>query len=228
MAMRIHRSSERGQSKAPWLRSFHSFSFNEYYNENRLGFGKLVVFNEDYIAGKGGFGFHSHKNMEIVTLILSGELTHEDSMGNKGVIGAGEVQHMTAGTGVKHAEFNNTNVPVHLFQIWIEPQIMSLAPRYHQGKVELRKNELTVLAAPQDGIVLLRQKARILRGTFDAGKSVDLSAQNGSAFFVFVVDGSVALEGETAGTGDSIESVDSLSLRFVTDGDIVVIEVPFK
>lgn len=227
--IRIQRSHERGATQLGWLDSKHSFSFGDWFDEERVAFGSLRVLNDDKIAPGAGFPRHPHADMEIVTYVLSGAVEHKDSTGGHGVIRAGEVQHMTAGRGVAHSEFNaSAKEPLHLLQIWFLPDEAGLEPGYEEAKVDLAaaKNALTPVVAKEPGAapLAIHQDARMLVGELDAGKSVTHRLGAGRGAFVFVVSGALAVLGETLGAGDAAEVVDVASLELVAkEGTHVVV-----
>jgi hypothetical protein len=214
-----------------WLNSFHLFSFAEYYDPENVGFGPLRVFNDDFIIGESGFGEHPHKNMEIVTIMREGTLTHRDSMGNTKTITAGEVQCMTAGTGVAHAEVNMGKEPVRLSQIWIEPREKDLAPAYDQRDYStIEKNTLVAVASGQGmvGALNINTDSTIYLGEFEAGSSITHVMEKGRGVFVYLTAGSLSINGETFETGDQarIDGETSLALVAVGMAKFVLIDVP--
>lgn len=205
----IHRSAERGHARHGWLTSFHSFSFADYHDPARMGWGNLRVINEDFVSARRGFGTHPHRDMEIVTYVLEGALTHQDSMGHTEVIRPGEIQRMTAGTGVRHSEINDSDEPVHLLQIWILPAEKGLAPGYEQVQLDpdAMRGRLTCIAAP-DGAgphaVSLHADARILAGRFDADEQDALALAPGRMAWVQVARGELTVQGERLSAGDAL------------------------
>jgi redox-sensitive bicupin YhaK (pirin superfamily) len=178
-------SQARGYADHGWLKSFHSFSFADYFDPQHMGWGNLRVINEDWIEAGKGFGTHGHRDMEIVTYVLSGALAHQDSMGNIESIQAGEVQRMSAGTGVRHSEFNHAkDVTTHLLQIWIQPSVTGVTPSYQQKAFAdtEKQGRLCLIASPDgaSGSVSLHADARLYAGLFDAGQSATLSLQPGA------------------------------------------------
>ena len=236
MKTTVHPADERGHANHGWLKTWHSFSFSGYYDPNKVHFGALRVLNDDYVAASMGFGLHPHDNIEIITIILSGELEHQDSMGNKGIIHEGEVQVMSAGTGIRHSEYNpSSEKEVNLLQIWVFPKEREIEPRYDQKsfKDALKPNELTTLIAPEkDGDHLwINQDARFVMGAFDAGKQVDYQIKTpGNGAYVFVIEGSVELDGKTLNTRDAIgiEDVNTFGLLTKTDSRLLIIEIPMR
>lgn len=205
----ITRSEERMRTTINWLDSRHSFSFGGHYDPERMGFGPLRVVNDDRVAPKGGFPSHPHMDMEIISIVLEGELAHKDSMGNGRVIRTGDIQYMSAGSGVVHSEYNpSKEKPVHFMQIWIEPNAKGLEPRYaDQPILGESANEWKLILSPdgRDGSMAIRQDVELRTVLLDEGALIDYaSAQAGRGLWGFVLEGTVALEGETLGTGDSI------------------------
>lgn len=208
--MKIKRpSAERGYADHGWLRSFHSFSFADYFDRNHMHFGPLRVINEDWVAAGMGFGMHPHKDMEIVTYILEGELTHQDSMGHQEVIRPNEVQRMSAGTGVFHSEFNrHPTETCHLLQIWIMPDQKDLKPEYEQTAFDPaeKRGKLRLVAAP-DGAqraVTIHTDTRLYAGLFDGAESATHTLPAGRMAYVHVARGSIQVNGEALVAGDAL------------------------
>ena len=210
----LRKSTDRGYADHGWLKSFHSFSFADYHDPRHMGFGNLRVINEDRIAPGTGFGTHGHRDMEIVSYVLSGELAHKDSMGNgqpngatSGVIRPGDVQRMSAGTGVRHSEFNSSTAdPLHFLQIWITPNVKGAAPRYQQVHFapEEKRGRLRLIVSPEgtDGSLAVHQDARVYAGLFDGDESASLALGADRHAYVHVARGSVELNGQRLGEGD--------------------------
>lgn len=234
MQTTLHTADTRGRGEHGWLSTFHSFSFANYFDQRRMGFGALRVLNDDTIAAGKGFGTHPHDNMEIITIPLEGELAHADSMGTREVIHAGEVQVMSAGTGVEHSEFNNSaDAPVKLLQIWILPNEENVAPRYAQQalQVEDRHNKLQQIISPdQNGKGLwIHQNAWLHLGRFDAGQSVPYAlhaAENG--VYIFVISGSIQVGDQVLADRDGygVWDADTVPITATTQAEFLVIEVP--
>jgi redox-sensitive bicupin YhaK (pirin superfamily) len=212
-------AAERGQTRTGWLDSRHTFSFNRYYDPRWSGFRHLLVINEDFVAPSGGFGAHSHSDMEILTYIVSGSLQHGDSMGNSSVIRAGEIQRMSAGTGVTHSEFNpSSEEPVHFLQIWITPEREGEAPGYEQREFseEERRGRLRLIASPggDGGSVKVRQDAAVYSGILEAGDEAVHELRAGRNAWVQVVRGSLKLNGVElkAGDGAAVSGEERLSI----------------
>ena len=184
-----------------WLKTYWLFSFDDYYDPENTNFGNLRVYNDDIIAANSGFPTHPHSEMEIITIVLDGELSHEDSSGGKGKIKAGEVQRMSAGNGIMHSEFNNSSNPVHLHQIWITPNKQDLKPSYSQKDFSklLKKNSLTLIASgkKEKNALQIQANASISRGTLAKGKSLKLKIKPSSKVFVYVIEGSLEVNGQS-------------------------------
>lgn len=206
--MLIRRAHERGYADHGWLRSFHTFSFADYYAPAHMGFRSLRVINEDRVEGGKGFGTHPHRDMEIVSYVLSGALQHKDSIGTGSVIRPGDVQRMSAGTGVTHSEFNaSQSEPVHFLQIWLLPDTRGQAPSYEQKHFTEaeRQGTLRLVASKggQDGSLHLQQDARLYAGLFAGGERVSHELSQGRYAWLHVARGKVELNGETLGAGDA-------------------------
>lgn len=205
--IRVIHSHNRYRSEADWLTSYWHFSFDHYYDPENIRWGALRVFNEDWIKPSSGFPFHPHSNMEIITYVISGELTHEDSLGNKEKIRAGEIQRMTAGPGIVHAEYNeSTDEEVHLLQMWVVPSRRGLTPNYEQRRFtrEQRQGRLLPVASdnPQEGALLLHQDATFYISALESGQQLvhDMNPEHHG--YLFVIDGEVTLNGQTLYKGD--------------------------
>ena len=207
--MTYRASSERGYADHGWLKSFHSFSFAGYYDPVHMGFGNLRVINEDVIAPGRGFGTHGHRDMEIISYVLSGELAHKDSMGNVVGIPPGDVQRMSAGTGVQHSEFNHAEgQTTHLLQIWIEPAVTGIAPGYEQKSFPeaQKRGQLRLVASPDaaDGSVQIHADARLYAGLFDGAESATLALNPGRKAYVHLVRGQLDVNGRRLFAGDAL------------------------
>lgn len=230
----LHTADTRGRADHGWLTTFHSFSFADYYNPERMGFGALRVLNDDTIAAGKGFGTHPHANMEIITIPLEGELAHTDSMNNKEVVKSGEVQVMSAGTGVAHSEYNNSDtLPVKLLQIWITPNQENVEPRYDQIALaeKDRHNVLQQILSPNqsDAGVWIHQYAWFHMGTFDAGVSAEYALKKpGNGVYVFVIQGSISVGEQTlhARDGYGIWEFERVGITARTDAEFLLMEVP--
>ena len=221
----VRRSDERGHAQHGWLESWHSFSFADYYDPEHMSFRDLRVINEDIVQPSQGFGMHPHRSMEIVTYILEGSLQHRDSMGNGSVIRPGEIQRMSAGTGVLHSEFNpSDSEPVHLLQIWILPARQGGTPGYEEKRFEPSElaNRLKLIASPEaeQGSVRIGQDARIFAGRFEPGARARLELAQGRHAWVQVARGELLLNGERlkAGDGAAVSGESLLEIEGVADG----------
>jgi redox-sensitive bicupin YhaK (pirin superfamily) len=234
MNINIHRSDSRGRANYGWLNSHHTYSFANYYDVNRMGYGKLRVINDDSVSPSMGFGTHPHENMEIVSIPLRGSLRHEDSMGNQHIISTGEVQIMSAGTGITHSEYNNSDLdPVDFLQIWVLPKLIDIAPRYEQYRFdpEKRHNIFQMIVSPngEDESISINQDAyfSLLDLNKDCSTSYTLHNSN-NGIYVFVVSGKVML-GEhclDARDGAEISKESNLKLLASEDAQVLCIETP--
>ena len=231
----LHKASTRGFANHGWLKSYHTFSFAGYYDPSRMNFGALRVLNDDQVQGGMGFGKHPHDNMEIISIPLEGDLEHKDSMGNTTVIRNGDIQVMSAGTGIYHSEYNkNADQQVKFLQIWIFPNKKNVTPRYDQISLlpENRKNKLQQILSPSpdDAGVWIHQNAWFHLGQFDAGEKSSYSIKlSGNGGYVFVLKGSFSLNGTTLETRDGlgIWDTDAFALESLEDGsEILLMEVP--
>lgn len=206
----IRNSNERGYFDHGWLKSYHSFSFADYYDENHMQFGNLRVINEDEIAGGMGFNTHPHRNMEIITYVISGALEHKDSMNNHGIIKPNEVQVMSAGSGVFHSEFNNLkNEKTHLLQIWITPNKAGIAPRYDQKSfLNDKPLNLVVSGSGRDGSLMINQDAEIFVGKFKAQEELKFNIKKNRKIWIQMVFGSLNIGEFNLEKGDGIAIVD--------------------
>ena len=216
--MTLRPSKERGYADHGWLQSFHSFSFAGYYDPKHMGWGNLRVINEDWIAAGKGFGTHGHRDMEIITYVLTGSLAHKDSMGNVKAIPPGDVQRMSAGTGVQHSEFNHApNDTTHLLQIWIEPNVLSVSPSYEQKSFSAAEKQgvLRLVASPDgaQGSVTIHADASLYAGLFDAGQTADLPLRPGRKAYVHLVRGTLMVNGMALTAGDAALLNDESAVR---------------
>jgi quercetin 2,3-dioxygenase len=230
--MSVLRSADRGRTRLGWLDSFHTFSFGEYHDAGRLGFRDLRVINEDRVSPGEGFGRHPHRDMEIISYVLEGSLSHRDSLGTGSEIRAGEFQVMSAGTGITHSEFNaSTIAPVHFLQIWILPGRQGLTPRYDQRAFpeNARRGRLAPVATPdgRDGSLRIFQDASLYAGSFAAGEKLAHSLAPGRHAWLQVVRGSVLLNGSglEQGDGASLSGVTSLALEGREDSEVLVFDL---
>ncbi len=235
----LRKSTDRGRADHGWLKSFHSFSFADYHDPAHMGFGNLRVINEDRIAPGTGFGTHAHRDMEIVSYVLSGELAHKDSMGNgepgggaAGVIRPGDVQRMSAGSGVRHSEFNHAEAQTtHFLQIWIEPNARGIAPGYEQRHFDVadKRGRLRLVASPdgRDGSVTIHADASIYGGLFDAAERAVLPVAPGRRAYVHVVRGRADVNGQQLGAGDALrlEREPEVRIEHGEDAEILVFDL---
>lgn len=231
----IRRSEERGYADHGWLKAFHSFSFADYHDPDHMGFGPLRVINEDRIAPGMGFGTHSHRDMEIVTYVLDGELAHKDSIGHgaaAAVIRPGDVQRMSAGTGVRHSEFNQSGDTTHLLQIWIEPNVRGIAPSYEEKRFDAaaKRGRLRLVASPDgaDGSVTIHQEARMYVGTFAGDQSAAIDLKTGRRAYVHVARGEVEVNGTRLIAGDAAKLTETDNIRLANghDAEVLVFDLP--
>lgn len=231
--MRIIRAKDRFHLESDWLSAYWLFSFDRYYDPNNLTFGPLRVFNHDTVEGRGGFPTHPHREMEIVTYVLEGALRHKDSTGGAGLIRAGEVQRMTAGTGVAHSEFNaSEGEPVRLLQMWVLPERAGLTPSYEQKRFtpEQRAGSLLPIASGQDapGAVKIHQDATFYVSRLGSGDRVAHELKPGRRAFFYVIDGEVTLNGESLSAGDQARVTDVAELDIVgaRESEVILIDLP--
>lgn len=231
--IQIRPSDARGYADHGWLRAKHSFSFADYYDPAEMGWGALRVINEDRVAPGKGFGRHGHRDMEIVTYILSGVLEHQDSLGNGGIIRRGEVQRMSAGKGILHSEFNpSPDEETHLLQIWIEPAVHGTSASYEQQAlpVEAMRGRWRLVASPDgaEGSTTIGQDARLWASVLSPGEPMSYSLATGRLAYVHVVTGSLTLNGQALAAGDGAKIAEETDLRFVADdaAEVLLFDLP--
>jgi redox-sensitive bicupin YhaK (pirin superfamily) len=229
----IRRSNERGFADHGWLKSFHTFSFADYFDPEHVEFGPLRVINEDRVQAGAGFGTHSHRDMEIISYVLGGELAHKDSMGNGSTIRPGDVQRMSAGTGIRHSEFNpSPGEPVHFLQIWIQPAKRNIEPGYEEKRFapEEKRGRLRLIVSPDraDGSLLIHQDARIYAGLFNGDERAELEVQPGRRIYVHLARGSLTANGAALEAGDALRITDGtqLTLSAGRDAEVLVFDLP--
>ncbi len=210
--LELRRSEDRGHANHGWLDARHSFSFADYYDPQHMGFGPLRVLNDDRIAAGGGFGTHPHRDMEIITYVLDGELAHKDSMGNGSVIRPGDVQRMSAGTGVMHSEYNHArDQTTHLLQIWIEPKSRGIPPGYEEKRfaADEKRGRLRLIASTdgEDGSVKVHQDIKLYAGLIDGNEQASLDIPAGHKVYLHVASGQVNVNGVDLQAGDAIKAV---------------------
>lgn len=229
--LQLRKSSERGHAHHGWLKSHHSFSFADYYDPRHMGFRSLRVINEDFIEGHQGFGAHPHRDMEIITYVVKGALEHQDSMGTKAEILPGEVQYMSAGTGVVHSEQNRRDGEVHLFQIWILPSTPGGKPRYGQKSFEkeLASGELVQVISPdgRDGSIEIKQDASLYIARPKADKRIDFPLHAGRSVWIQTVRGSLKVNEQNLEAGDAIAAWDEVALQIeaLEDSEFLLFDV---
>lgn len=231
-AVRVRRASERGNAHYDWLDTWHTFSFDTYYDPAHMGFRSLRVINEDRVEPGKGFGMHGHRDMEIITYVLKGALEHQDSLGTGSVLRPGEFQRMSAGTGIRHSEFNpSTTEPVHLYQIWLLPDQKGLAPSYEQKAFPevQRRGRLRLVASPdaQDGSLLIHQDARVYLSTLDADQETEHELQPGRHAWLQVLRGAATVNGQSLGTSDgaAITAERAVTVRATAPSEIMLFDL---
>ncbi|WP_130832390.1 pirin family protein [[Erwinia] mediterraneensis] len=226
----LRKAQERGHANHGWLDSWHTFSFASYYDASFMGFSALRVINEDIIAPGQGFGMHPHKDMEILTYVLAGTVEHQDSMGNKAQIPAGEFQIMSAGTGVRHSEYNASNSEaLHLYQIWIIPQQAGLEPRYDQRRFdEVQGRQFILTPDAREGSLRVFQDMTLSRWVFNSGDNASVAIGAGRLVWIQVVKGEVSVNGQAATTSDALAIRDESQLRIEADSaaEILLFDLP--
>ncbi|WP_013324556.1 pirin family protein [Gloeothece verrucosa] len=228
----IRSSEKRGYADYRWLKSYHTFSFANYYDPDYMGFRSLRVINEDRVIGGAGFDTHGHRDMEILTYVLEGELEHKDSMGNGSIIRPGEVQRMSAGTGILHSEYNHSkSTPVHFFQIWIIPREKGLPPSYEQKKIDLDKTpgELQLIAAPDSskGVITIHQDVQLYAAKLLKNQDLTYRVPLERHLWLQVAKGEIDLNGMILHTGDgaAISEETKLTIKAQTEAEILVFDL---
>ena len=231
--LEVRRSAERGYFDHGWLKSYHTFSFADYHDPAWIDYGPLRVINDDRVAPGQGFGKHGHRDMEIITYLLEGELEHQDSMGNGSIIRVGDVQRMSAGLGVTHSEFNPSDKQeVHLLQIWIHPEVTRLAPGYEQKHFAAadKRGRLRLIASHdgEDGSVVIHQDARLYAGLFDGAERADFPVSAGRRAWLQVARGAMAVDGTRLQAGDGARTAGpaQLQLHGGAQAEVLVFDLP--
>ena len=232
----LHKANTRGHANHGWLNAYHSFSFASWYNPERVQFGVLRVLNDDTVAAGMGFGTHPHDNMEIITIPLEGDLAHKDSMGNAATIKTGDVQVMSAGTGIQHSEFNpNADQQTKLFQIWLFPKYRNVEPRYQQITLDVtkQKNDFAQILSPNadDEGVWIHQDAWFFLADFDKDFSKTYQLKKaGNGMYVFVISGTITVDGQELETRDGLGITDfeTLDIKASTDAKFLLMEIPME
>ena len=235
--IQIIKEQEQYKGESDWLTTYHHFSFGEYYDPSKVNFGPLRVFNDDIIQPGKGFDFHQHQDMEIVTYVIDGELEHKDSLGNHGIIQPGEIQRMSAGTGVFHSEFNHSNKkPLRLLQIWLFSNARGLQPSWEQKKYtkEDRKNKLLQVISPknsnQKDVLAISQNTTFYISNLEEGKEVSYIAKSDRIAYLFVIEGKIMLNGKVLHTRDiaQMEHEEILKIQAQRDTEFILIDLPIK
>lgn len=229
-----HAADSRGDANHGWLKSKHTFSFANYHNSERMGFGALRVINDDFVIAGQGFGKHSHRDMEIISIPLSGKLGHGDNIGNNGIIETGEIQVMSAGTGITHSEMNaDNNEAVSFLQIWVIPNKMNVEPRYQQIRMDelLKPNEFNQILSPNsdDAGVWIHQDAWFSMGSFNKGLTETYQLKNfNNGVYIFVISGKVIVNGNTLDTRDGLGvwGIKNFTMDVLDDAKVLLMEVP--
>jgi hypothetical protein len=229
--MELRPAGERGHANHGWLDSWHTFSFADYYDPQHMGFGALRVINEDRIQKGSGFGTHAHRDMEIVTYVLQGAIAHKDSLGTGSTIVVGDVQRMSAGTGVRHSEYNAHNGETHFLQIWIEPQSTGIAPSYAQKHfpAEEKRGRLRLIVSPdaRDGSLAMNQDAFLYAGLFDGAERAELALPKGRKGYVHVARGRIRVNGHALGAGDALKTDGGrIALEAGQGAEVLVFDLP--
>jgi redox-sensitive bicupin YhaK (pirin superfamily) len=232
--LQVRKSEERGDANHGWLHSKHTFSFADYQDPKHTGFGPLLVINEDRVAPGQGFGTHAHRDMEIVSYVLEGALEHKDSMGTGSVLRYGDVQRMSAGSGVRHSEFNGSaSEPVHFLQIWIKPNVTGIAPSYEEKHFapETKQGQLRLIASGDghDGSVLIHQDAQIYATILNAGARLEHPLAPGRTAYVHVIRGRVTVNGTPLGGGDALKlsAEPAVTLEQAEAAEVLVFDLPY-
>lgn len=226
----IRRSNERGKTQNNWLNSFHTFSFGDYYDPGYMNFGSLRVINEDIVQPGKGFGRHPHNNMEIITYVIDGGLEHQDSMGTHSVIKPGEIQRMSAGTGIEHSEFNYSKTdPVHLLQIWIIPKKQNLTPSYEQKNIQQEKNKLILIASQdgKNGAVKIQQDVKLFVAYHTKDQDIEYEIKNKYGLWVQLVKGEINLNDNELSSGDGagIFDEEKIAIRAKEDAEFLLFDL---
>jgi hypothetical protein len=231
--LQIRKGNDRGLADYGWLKSYHSFSFAHYYDPEHMGFGPLRVINEDRVSPGRGFGTHGHRDMEIISYVLSGSLAHKDSMGNGSALRYGDVQRMSAGTGVTHSEYNHSDKDsVHFLQIWVEPNVKGIAPSYEEKHfdAESKKGRLRLIASPdgRDGSVLIHQDASIYASILNDDDQIRHELAPGRIAYLHVVQGRVFANGTELGSGDALKVTgeSALTLTQGEKAEVLLFDLP--
>lgn len=229
MKLELHKNEERGRGEYGWLSTRYSFSFSNWYEPSRMGFGALRVLNDDVIAPHSGFPTHGHRDMEIITIVMRGAVSHKDSLGNERKVGEGMIQVMSAGSGVLHSEYNNEDVPLELFQLWIESNEEGIAPRYEEKHVDFLKSDDIKTVLVGEGALPIHQDASILYVSRQEGGEDEYILKDAArGVYLFVVEGEVSVNGVVLGRRDAlcISETDKFSYIVGKESKMLFIEVP--
>ncbi|MBI4852783.1 MAG: pirin family protein [Acidobacteria bacterium] len=224
--MKIRHHNERGKTEIDWLKSYHSFSFNTYYDPTHIHFRSLRVINEDYVKEGGGFPTHSHQNMEIITYILSGKLEHKDSLGNGSIIHPGEIQRMSAGTGISHSEYNGSELePVHFLQIWIIPEKKGLSPGYEQKSISKTFNKWHLIASQNgdENSITVHQDIKLFLAKLNKDNTLDYQPNLGRYTWIQIAKGKVLINEKLLESGDGAATGENTSLNFLAKEDAEIL-----
>jgi redox-sensitive bicupin YhaK (pirin superfamily) len=223
----LHRSENRGHVKAGWLDTYHSFSFGSWYNPKYMGVSALRVINDDTVAAHNGFGTHPHDNMEILTYVLDGTISHKDSMGNEGQIHAGEWQLMSAGTGVTHSEKNQHDQAVHLLQIWIQPNVQNAEPTYQQIQLNPKDhpNQWHLIAGDTSAPMLIRQNTEVKTAVIEQGHNLEIATQK-KLNYVHVISGQVMIGDHLVQSGDALVFDEPTTVNALQDSHMIWFDLP--
>ena len=230
MEIKINKSRDRGKTKIDWLESKHGFSFGEYYNPENTNFKTLIAFNDDLVSPGRGFPTHSHENAEIITIVLEGSLKHEDSLGNKGIINKGEIQRISAGSGIYHSEYNNSKRDkVHFLQIWLQPKTINTKPSYQQFIPLIRINRLNKIISnnQEDDVLQINQDSDFFLGKVSKRETINHTLKKNKDLYLFIIKGSISINQTTLSQGDSAEitSTRMISINGIKESSILLIEL---
>ena len=224
----LHHSKDRGHVKADWLETKHSFSFGSWYDSNYMGVGVLRVINDDTIAAHNGFGTHSHNNMEILTCVLEGTISHKDSMGNERSITAGEWQLMSAGKGVQHSEMNQGDIPVHMLQIWIHPNVQNAEPNYQQIRCDLHEqpNQWHLIVGPNDNAPMhIRQQVEVKTAFLQKDHTLPVEATQ-QVNYIHVISGVIMIEDQIITAGDALLFAEKTQIKALENSQFIWFDLP--
>lgn len=224
----IRPAASRGHAHFGWLDSRHSFSFGDYYDPEHMGVSRLRVINDDHVAPGGGFPTHGHRDMEILSYVLSGTISHKDSLGHEASVSAGEFQLMNAGTGIRHSEYNRHDQPLHFLQIWLVPEQQGLTPSYQQARFDGHGKVLVLSPDGEAGSLKVHQDSRLYRLTLAAGEQLSHPLAANRVGYVQVVSGQWQINGSSVGPGDGVRAAAGTALRFeaVSDGELLLFDLP--